>query len=59
LRRVRATTVAAEKQYSECVIAELVIEDATHMRHIVFCDLYNIFPHYLINRTIYETMCWT
>jgi hypothetical protein len=39
MRRVRATIVAAEKQYSDCVIVELVIEDATHMRHIGICGL--------------------
>jgi hypothetical protein len=39
LRRVLATTVVAEKQYSECVFVELVIADATHMRHIVICGL--------------------
>jgi len=39
LRSVRATTFAVEEQYSECVIVESVIEDATHMRHIVICGL--------------------
>jgi len=39
MSRVRATIVVAEKQYSECVFVELVIEDATHVRHIVIFGL--------------------
>jgi hypothetical protein len=40
--------------------AALVIQYATRMRHIAICcpaPLYNIFPHYLINGTIFEGVC--
>jgi hypothetical protein len=40
------------------VFVALIIQDATHMRHIAICGLsvplYNIFPHYLINGMIFE-----
>ena len=41
---------------SVCVFVDLVIEHAMRMRHIVICflPLYNIFPQYLINSTIFE-----
>jgi hypothetical protein len=42
---------------SGCVSVGLGIRLAKHMRHIVICGLvrlYNIFPHYLINDTIFE-----
>jgi len=58
LRRVRATTVAAEKQlgiaHSECIFVALGIKHAT--RHItcgLSCSI-TFFPHYLINGTIFE-----
>jgi hypothetical protein len=59
LRCFRLAIVAAEKQcvtYSECAFVALVIQDAMRMRHIAACGLsdYNIFPHYLINGTIFE-----
>ena len=42
--------------YSECAFVALGILHATHMHCIVvWCVwLYNIFPHYLINGTIFE-----
>jgi len=43
--------------YSEFVFVALGIQRAMRMRHIVTCDLsasYLIFPHYLINGTIFE-----
>ena len=42
--------------YSESVFVALGIERAMRMRHIVVCGLgllYSIFPHYLINGTIF------
>jgi len=42
--------------YSECVFVDLVIQNAVHMRPMVICGLsvYSIFPHYLINATIFK-----
>jgi len=39
-----------------CVCVNLVIQNATRLRHIVMCPapLYSIFPHYLINGTFFE-----
>jgi hypothetical protein len=61
LRRVRATVVVVEKQcvtYSECVLVDLVIHHANHMRHIVLpslvCLALQNFTHYLINGTVFE-----
>jgi hypothetical protein len=42
--------------YSECVFVALAIRHAMRMRLIVICvlsPLYRIFPHYLINGTIF------
>jgi len=38
------------------VFLALVVQHAVHMRRIVMwpVQLYNIFPHYLINGTIFE-----
>jgi len=41
--------------YSESVTVALDIQNAIHMHHIVTCDVphCNIFPHYLVNVTIF------
>jgi hypothetical protein len=40
--------------YSECAFVALCIQLAMRMRHIIVCSrLYLIFPHYLINGTIF------
>jgi hypothetical protein len=61
LRRVSAATVAVVKAmiftYSEYVFVALRIQHAMRMRHIDICgpaQLYNIFPHYLVNGMIFE-----
>jgi hypothetical protein len=60
LRRVRATTVAVDKQYVLHILSvfvTLVIQHAILMRHIVICGLsgiYIIFLLYLINAMIFE-----
>ena len=54
LRRVLATIVAAEKQWllqNLCVLVALGIQHAMCVRYIV---IYNIFPRYLLNGTIFE-----
>ena len=41
-RRILATTAAAEKRLSKCILyvcVDLVIRHAMRMRHIVICDL--------------------
>jgi len=41
--------------YSECVFAAVGKQREMRVRHVVTCGvrLYNIFPHYLINDTIF------
>jgi hypothetical protein len=69
-RRVRVTIFVVEKAvsipYPECVFVALVIQHAKRMRLIIlYCHLwpvrlYNVFPHYLINGTIFgEKSYWT
>jgi len=60
VRRVRATTVTLQKQsitYSECMSVALVIRLAKRCA-VSYCHLWparlcHIFPHYLINGTIF------
>ena len=60
LRRVRATTVAVEKQeyyiFRKCVFVALGTQHAMRIRHSHLWPvrLYNIFSHYLINGSISE-----
>ena len=66
LRCVRATTVALEKQWvlynlSVCICSlryPACKAQGTYY-HMWPAPLYNIFPHYLINGTIYENSYWT
>ena len=63
LRRFRVNIVKSGKAmgitYSEYVSVALGIQHATRMRHII-CGLprHSIFPHYLINGTIFEEKCY-
>jgi len=48
---------AISMTYCECGFVALGIQHATHMRHIIICDLHHstiFFSHYLINGTILE-----
>ena len=40
--------------YYECVLIALGIHHAGHMHHLWPAQLYNIYPHYLINGTIFR-----
>jgi len=68
LRRVRVTTTAVEEHitYSKCASATLVIQHTENCtRAVLYChlwpaSLYHIFPHYLINGTIFgKKNYWT
>jgi hypothetical protein len=61
LRRILATAVAVQKAfsitYSECMFVDFFIQCV--IAHAPYChlcpaQLYNIFPHYLINGMIFE-----
>jgi hypothetical protein len=64
LRHVCLTTVALEKYciFWVCVSAASVIQHAVHMCHVIFSSvawLHHIFPHYIINSTIFRKRYWT
>jgi hypothetical protein len=60
MRRVRVTIFTLENStritYSECASVTLVMQHAVRMRCMVMCGVSDshIFPHYLINGTIFE-----
>jgi hypothetical protein len=62
LRQICATTVTVEKKcvtYSECVFCVCSLRHPTCNAHAPYCHLwparhYSIFPHYLINGTIFR-----
>ena len=66
LRRVRATTVAVEKQYyiglfwvTECSHSYPVCNALAPYCHLWPVRLYSIFAHYVINGRILENSYWT
>jgi hypothetical protein len=56
LRCVRATIIAVDITYSECVLVALGMQHTICMRHIIICGLFGstiFFSDYLINGTIF------
>jgi hypothetical protein len=54
LRRVHAAIVAMEKQVSVCSLRNQACNAHAPYYHLWPAPLYNIFPHYLTNGTIFE-----